>query len=979
AESCLPPGEPGPRSDQYALAVLWAHARTGRPPFREGEKREIVRAKLASAPPLDDLPGGERAVVSRALSSSADQRYASCAEFAAALAAAVEPTPAASPSPQPPSAAPQTGESFSRSVVSDAPPELEAPPSPRPSEPTPAAVIETNPDRFDQTKLPMRVAEPVAVAAAAPSTSDSPATDVSLPTMADPAVAVTATVAPGNGASGVPLAAYPYKKDDVIVPGYRLVKTLGKGGFGEVWQAKYNGQVSHAIKVIPHLGREGVKEYRAIQTVKDIRHSNIVVIVGVWLKGPNGHLLDEAETRRVGEWLCTPNRAGTSATFDLGGVPAPDQLELVIAMTLGEQTLAQRLEQHKASLGPGYEGLRGIEPKQLLEWMKQAAMAIDHFNRGAKRGGASGADVQHCDIKPQNMLLVGNTVQVCDFGLARIQQDVRTTTSNHLSLAYAAPEMMSKPHQPSPATDQYSLAVTYHELRTGLLPYAGQTGRNPEELLIVAILEAKRAGDLDLSLVGPAERSVLEKAMSVVPAERFGSCEAMIHALGIALEQDGRTPPAGAAEAKGARRKTSPTKLLGLVGLAAGGTVVAGLVGFLLFSSAAGGVRRQIEQARTLIDEAVADEGGLKVDTLDAAEKLLEKVDRRKHPEAATLLDSLAVAREVIGLDDEAGLEKIETARRKVDDARSNFPGTLAQALDRQLTERRESAEAAREASEIAAAVTALEANPEPSAAAIDTLEERIKSGTSLEASAQKSFQTRIGAVRERQVEKIVSEARKALVAAVPDGEAPIDRAALEAVDATAASAGAYQPADTSPVEKLRRAVRAVLEMDRSLRDPSGTLEERAARLKPVVEKVGRDIPSDLVSVLWDKTDMTKKELAFVLNACAFGLARSSGVDERAGEHAVRLAEHAVKQVSDVALLIEYRDTLALAMSKAGQFSKAIETLDLALSDAASLREKLDGEPKSIEAVDGQIRLMKNRRRLFQRAVDDGNHDAWDK
>ena len=51
--------------------------------------------------------------------------------------------------------------------------------------------------------------------------------------------------------------------------------------------------------------------------------------------------------------------------------------------------------------------------------------------------------MQHCDIKPQNILLVGDAVQVCDFGLARAQGEVRATSNTMASLAYAAPEMVS--------------------------------------------------------------------------------------------------------------------------------------------------------------------------------------------------------------------------------------------------------------------------------------------------------------------------------------------------------------------------------------------------------------------------------------------------------------------------------------------------------------------------------------------------------
>jgi hypothetical protein len=574
--------------------------------------------------------------------------------------------------------------------------------------------------------------------------------------------------------------------------------------------------------------------------------------------------------------------------------------------------------------------------------------------------------------------------------LARVQGEVRATVNSHLSVAYAAPEMTTKPHQPSPTTDQYSLAVTYHELRTGLLPYAGQTGRNPDEFLVFAILEAKKAGDLDLSLVGPAERRVLEKAMSIVPAERYSSCEAMVDALGIALEQDERSPAVGAAAAKDAKRKTSPTKLPGIVGLAAGGTVVAGLVGFLLFSSGAGGAKQQIEQARTLIDEAVADAGELKVDTLDAAEKLLEKVDRRKHPEAATLLGSIAVARDVTELDDEAGLEKVEAALRNFEVSRTDFPEALAQALDRQLTERLAIADVAREATEIAAAVAALEANPEPSAAAIDTLEERIERGTALEASARNRFRDSLAEIRQRRVEAILSEAQAALAAAVPDGPAPLDRAALEKAGVTAARAEAYRSADVSQAVSLQTAVDAVLALAAVFADGKRTPVERAGELHGAVSQVftvDGAVPSEIQTHLERRVGATLeaiheaikdqdvdgkvtaenqavvgslvqtievlmrtqggKTLApEVLNYCAAALAERKGVDEEVGKQAVALVNLALANHREageptdeksVANRMIFELTLVEALRKGGNRAAADAEWDRAVAELETL------------------------------------------
>ncbi|MEI8368771.1 MAG: protein kinase [Planctomycetia bacterium] len=309
---------------------------------------------------------------------------------------------------------------------------------------------------------------------------------------------------------------FPYAIGDPILPGYRLVKLLGRGGFGEVWQADAPGGMSVAIKVLVNVGRrEGTREYRALQTVKDIRHAHMVPVFGVWLKASDGTCLGEADVAEAGRRILGNHGAA--------GAESPQQapLELIVAMGLGDGTLHDRLQ---ASVRAGATGL---PPEQLLDWMRQAALALDHFNAGARTATGGAAAVQHCDIKPQNILLVGDVVQVCDFGLARTQGEVRATSNNMASLAYAPPEMVTAPYDPAPTTDQYSLAISYLELRTGRLPNRDTT--------VVGVLNEKLSGHLDLDAVCAAERQVLKRALDLDPAKRWPSCSAFIRALALAV------------------------------------------------------------------------------------------------------------------------------------------------------------------------------------------------------------------------------------------------------------------------------------------------------------------------------------------------------------------------------------------------------------------------------------------------------------
>ena len=52
--------------------------------------------------------------------------------------------------------------------------------------------------------------------------------------------------------------------------------------------------------------------------------------------------------------------------------------------------------------------------------MSGAAKAIDFLNQPVHQfGSGQGVAIQHCDIKPGNLLIVGNEIQICDYGLAR--------------------------------------------------------------------------------------------------------------------------------------------------------------------------------------------------------------------------------------------------------------------------------------------------------------------------------------------------------------------------------------------------------------------------------------------------------------------------------------------------------------------------------------------------------------------------------
>jgi serine/threonine-protein kinase len=90
-----------PQSDQYALAAVAYELLTGAPPFQGRSATAVIHAHIYELPPppterRPSLPAGVNAVLLRALAKEPGQRYASLAEFVAALGAALAP-----PSPAP--------------------------------------------------------------------------------------------------------------------------------------------------------------------------------------------------------------------------------------------------------------------------------------------------------------------------------------------------------------------------------------------------------------------------------------------------------------------------------------------------------------------------------------------------------------------------------------------------------------------------------------------------------------------------------------------------------------------------------------------------------------------------------------------------------------------------------------------------------------------------------------------------------------
>src|SRR5436305_7911939 len=208
------------------------------------------------------------------------------------------------------------------------------------------------------------------------------------------------------------------------IPGYKLIERLGRGGFGEVWKCEAPGGLHKAIKFVYgdlRSAHEGTglaeQELKSLSRVKTVRHPYILSL----------------------------------ERYDI------IEGQLIIVMELADRNLWDRFKECRA------QGLPGIPREELLGYLDETAEALDLMNRQYQ--------LQHLDIKPQNLFLVHQHVKVADFGLVKDLEGMQASVTGGVTPVYAAPETFDG--KVSRFSDQYSLAIVYQELLTGQRPFLG--------------------------------------------------------------------------------------------------------------------------------------------------------------------------------------------------------------------------------------------------------------------------------------------------------------------------------------------------------------------------------------------------------------------------------------------------------------------------------------------------------------------------
>ncbi|NBY02101.1 MAG: hypothetical protein EBQ87_09005, partial [Planctomycetes bacterium] len=259
------------------------------------------------------------------------------------------------------------------------------------------------------------------------------------------------------------------KEVESLVSKFKLIKKIGKGSFGEVWEAKGPGDIPLAIKIIPMSDGLDLVEIRSLKLFKSIRHPHLLSIFGFWVQ--KDHL-----------W---------------------------IAMELAEENFLDHL------------GKSNLSEDEILSMFTEAAEAIDFLNQKqhlTEEGEI--VAILHRDIKPQNMLIVGGALKLGDFGLARILDEEKNQHSGCMTPSYSPPEFFQE--KMSASSDQYSLAITYCKIRGGAVPFTGNAAE---------IMAGHCNRQPDLSMIPPHQRWVVGKALEKNPLKRWGSCSEFIREI----------------------------------------------------------------------------------------------------------------------------------------------------------------------------------------------------------------------------------------------------------------------------------------------------------------------------------------------------------------------------------------------------------------------------------------------------------------
>ena len=291
---------------------------------------------------------------------------------------------------------------------------------------------------------------------------------------------------------------------------YQLVRQLGAGGMGEVWEARHvrtKGRVALKL-LLPEMGRyeEALARFqREVEITSGINHPNIVRV-------SDADKLPDGRPYLVMEFLEGHDLSSVAAT----GKP----LALALA----------------------------------IEIIEQVAMGLQAAH---ERG------IVHRDLKPANIFVVplpGTArvlIKILDFGISKALDAMNPLTKTFSVMGtpyYMAPEQARGGSSALDArADQFSLAAIAYELLSARIAFEGDGMVN----VIYKVVNEPPPSFASLGVVVPdGVEAVILRGMSKSPDDRFASVQELSDALKRAAQGQAPAPrpePARTADGGGAR------------------------------------------------------------------------------------------------------------------------------------------------------------------------------------------------------------------------------------------------------------------------------------------------------------------------------------------------------------------------------------------------------------------------------------------
>lgn len=269
---------------------------------------------------------------------------------------------------------------------------------------------------------------------------------------------------------------------------FRIVRFLGEGGVGEVYEAEDLELKLHlAIKTLHPLraSEESTRERfkREIQLARRISHPHVCRI------------------------------------FDF----YPGEIPFITMELLEGELLSDRIQR---------EGhLSGGEALPIARELCSGLAA------------AHAQNIVHRDLKPSNIMLCDGRAVIMDFGLALLDErhdaDGATAPTSALGTpAYMSPEQLEG-RRVTPASDIYSLGVVLYAMLTGTTPHAGLSPLAIAARRVQEPPPSPRAVNPDVS-----ERwdEAVRGCLNVDPAKRIGSADAIVEAIEGGVKKRWRVP-----------------------------------------------------------------------------------------------------------------------------------------------------------------------------------------------------------------------------------------------------------------------------------------------------------------------------------------------------------------------------------------------------------------------------------------------------